>query len=406
MNRTIKNSDTRFLPVLLGTDANCYGMARAFHEAYGIKSLALGKFPLLETRKSRIVEVHTHPDFDKAPTFLSTLDDVASLYKGYYDALLLIACGDRYTELVCEHKEELSKRFVIPYIDHALKLQLENKADFYDMCDRYGLPYPATHIVTAESQEDLDLPFDFPVALKASNSIEWLEIDFPGKKKAFKVDSPEELQDLVHKSYAAGYTDKLIIQDFIPGGDDAMYVLNSYSNDQGKVQMMCLGHCLLEDHTPAGVGNYNAILQEGNDDLYKTYQRFLEAIGFIGFANFDLKYDTRDGQYKVFEINIRQGRSSYFTTASGCNLATWLVRDRVEGIHLETPHYHNNPTLWLHVPVDFFLDYVPKDELPRIRRLINEGRVSNTLLYEKDLGLYRRLMINRFYHGQRKRMLT
>jgi len=56
--------------------------------------------------------------------------------------------------------------------------------------------------------------------------------------------------------------------------------------------------------------------------------------------------------------------------------------------------------------VDFFLDYAPEDELPRIRRLINEGRVSNTLLYDKDLGLYRRLMINRFYHGQRKRMLT
>lgn len=404
MNRTIKNTDYRFLPVLLGTDANCYGMARAFHEAYGISSLALGKFPLLETRKSRIVEVHTRPDFDQTEAFLATLDEVASLYKGFYDQLLLIACGDRYTELICENKAQLEKRFVIPYIDQALKLQLENKADFYQMCEAHDLPYPATVIVSKETQDQIDLPFDFPVALKASNSIAWLEIDFPGKKKAFKVETRAELEDLVHKAYAAGYRDKLIIQDFIPGGDDAMYVLNSYSNAQGKVQMMCLGHCLLEDHTPAGVGNYNAIVQEANQDLYQTYQAFLEAIGFIGFSNFDLKYDARDGQYKVFEINIRQGRSSYFATASGCNLASWLVRDRVDNIQLETPHYHDNPHLWLHVPVDFFLGEAAESHLPQARRLINQGRVSNTLLYNRDLGLYRRLMINRFYHGQRKRM--
>ena len=31
-------------PVIVGADLNCYNVARAFHEAYGVKSHAFGRY--------------------------------------------------------------------------------------------------------------------------------------------------------------------------------------------------------------------------------------------------------------------------------------------------------------------------------------------------------------------------
>ena len=49
--------------------------------------------------------------------------------------------------------------------------------------------------------------------------------------------------------------------------------------------MMCLGRCILEEHTPYGIGNYRAIISEGNEEIYITIQNFLEDIKYVGFSN-------------------------------------------------------------------------------------------------------------------------
>ena len=40
---------TNIIPVMLGADLNCYNLARAFHEAYGVKSWCFGRYKMAPT---------------------------------------------------------------------------------------------------------------------------------------------------------------------------------------------------------------------------------------------------------------------------------------------------------------------------------------------------------------------
>ena len=49
-------SSLRFQPLLFGGDINVYSVARAFHEAYGVKSVAFGKYPAFPCQGSAILD--------------------------------------------------------------------------------------------------------------------------------------------------------------------------------------------------------------------------------------------------------------------------------------------------------------------------------------------------------------
>ena len=88
---------------------------------------------------------------------------------------------------------------------------------------------------------------------------------------------------------------------------------------------------MLEYYDPKSVGNYAAILSRGDTLLYDKMQRFLQAIGYVGFSNIDMKYDSRTRRYVLFEINPRLGRSSFFCRAAGINMMKLLTEDVVYG---------------------------------------------------------------------------
>ena len=125
---------------------------------------------------------------------------------------------------------------------------------------------------------------------------------------------------------------------------------------------------------PKALGNHAAIITEYNEPLMTKLKAFLEDVGYTGFANFDIKYDSRDGSYRVFEINLRQGRSNYYVTGAGLNIARYVVEDRVLGSDLGPCVMNEKETFWHSVPRAVVYKYV-KDPafVEKARRLVREG---------------------------------
>lgn len=383
-----------FIPVLLGGDANAYGMARSFFEEYGIASRAIGKGAFHICKNSRIMTFEvTEPRLEEDEVFVKTLLDYAAARtkERPETPLLLVPCGDNYTKMLVRNQDALREAYRFCIMSPEQFDLVSTKERFYGTCEKYGLEFPQTAEITPETAEGFQPPFDFPIIVKPSNSVAYWNCDYPGKKKVFVVQNADELARITKGVYSSSYHDNLIVQDFVPGDDSRMRVMNCYSDTAGRVKMMCLGDVLLEEHTPLGIGSYGAIMTGYNEQINAQIKGFLEEIGYVGFSNFDLKFDVRDGSYKLFEINPRQGRSSYFTTASGKNLARYLVRDVIEGedhpIDIATL---DDEVLWTMVPLSVIRTYVSEpDVLARAERLIGAGKVSRSYICPEDRSLSR-----------------
>jgi D-aspartate ligase len=132
------------------------------------------------------------------------------------------------------------------------------------------------------------------------------------------------------------------------------------------------------------IGNYVAIISYGDEAIYETVEQLMAHIDYFGFFNIDMKYDPRDGSYKIFDFNPRQGRSSFFTTLAGYNLAQYVVEDLIEGKRDACTHA-TSEVLWVGVPKSIVRRYAREGEAKRrALELMREGRVGTTVFGAHD----------------------
>lgn len=375
-----------FIPILLGNDVNSYSCARAFHEAYGIHSVAFGKIDTSPNAHSKII------DFTANRAILEE-DNLTKAINGIADAhpdtkILVVACADDYLKAVMAQRNQFSSNVMTNhYIDLDMCLELTHKAAFYELCSQYGFDFPDTLVYTQKMGRTFEIPFDYPLILKPANSVAYYEHPFQQQHKVYIIQDAAHLFSVIDAIYASGYNDSLILQDMIPGDDAAMRVLTTYSDRNKKVKMVALGHTLLEEHTPTGMGNHAVIINDENTELQQKVVSFLESIGYVGFANFDIKYDKRDGKYKFFEINVRQGRSSYYITGAGENIMKLLVDDQLEDKELPLKVV-NEPHVYTVIPRRLARRYIHSSETKAIYdTLCREGKVVNPMFYRPDFSL-------------------
>lgn len=376
-----------FIPVIFGNDINVYSVARAFYEMYKVKSYVFGKALEGPCFGSMMIEFTENKMADQKDELMEAVNIFADLHRD--KKILVIGCGDNYVKSITQNKENFLNNVVVPYADFEMLNTLMDKEKFYLLCDKHGIEYPKTFVCTMENKDDFDLPFSAPYILKPANGVMYFANRFEGQKKVFKLESGDKLRDTVDKIYKSGYTDNLIIQEFIPGDDTYMRVLTNYSDRQGRVKLMALGHVLLEEHTPYGIGNHAVIINEYNEELMLKFKSFLEDMGFTGFSNFDIKLDSRDGKFKVFEINTRQGRSNFYVTGSGYNIASYFVDDFIKCVPIEE-RLVKNERLWMVVPYYVAMKYISDSKYrDEIKRLIREEKFANPLYFDADNKLSR-----------------
>lgn len=374
--------EREFIPVLLGGDINTYSVARAFYEEYQVKSYIFGKYATGPSYGSKIINYYPNPKIDQDDYFLMRVNSFAKKHAN--KKIVLIGCGDSYVALISKHKAELAKNIIAPYIDFELMDSLQQKEIFYSLCEKHGVPYPGTLIYDKSMGLDFEVNFPYPMILKPSDSIAYWEHPFETQNKVYTIHDRAELEKVITDIYDAGYPDKLILQDMIPGNDENMRVLTSYSDKNGKVKMMCLGHVLLEEHTPHGIGNHAIIITEPQEELMGNVKALLEDMHYIGFSNFDIKYDKRDNKYKFFEINTRQGRSNYYVTHSGYNVARYIVEEYVYGKEAEFK-IADEEYLWMVVPKAVAFKYVKEEEnLKKLKKLLKEKKSCNPSFMKGD----------------------
>ena len=390
-----------FFPIILGSDENAYGNARLIKEKYGIKPLLLCKRILIPTRHSRIVEYKTIENFDKESVFPDALLSVLTEYKKKYSRIVVIPCSDYYSMLMSKYYDCFEGLISNKFIPYSLFRTLDTKDKFYELCDKYSLPYPKTVIISYENRENiLPFPFEYPVVLKPenSNATEYLSCDFEKKKKVYYLYSDKDYLEIARALTEAGYKGKLIAQEFIEGGDDAMRVVNSYSSNDGRVRISCMGQPLIEEYSPHMLGNYAAIISRGEEPIYNDVTRFLEAVGYTGFSNFDIKYDSKRGKYYFFEINPRPGRSSFFVRAAGFNLMEAMINDAVYERDLP-PEYSYNTALWSNVPMGIIKKYVKNKALKK-EALSMKRTCLFTLINREEKSIKRMYRVARYYISQ------
>ncbi|NMA77753.1 MAG: hypothetical protein GX960_10955 [Actinomycetales bacterium] len=387
-------SAVEFTPVVVGGDIGAYSLARAFHEAYGIRTVVVSRLAGWVVGTSSLIDnVRCEDPFDPA-ALAPVLQEIADARPGR--PLLLLGSADATVKPIIRIRDEigLDERYIAPYIDLDTFAAATEKQNFTRLCQDLGVDHPGTLVVdlAEEIPSELEVPFAFPVIAKPAEVSEWKRIEFPGKNKVHTVATPQELRELLTMIRGAGYRESIIVQDRIPGDDQYMRILTVYCDADSRVRFASYGHTLLEEHAPGAIGNPAAIITGVDREMVAQAQRLCEELGWVGYANFDLKHDRRDGRTKFFELNPRLGRSNYYVTAGGHNPVTWYVDEHLraalpqqgpgsgigeDGILQEQPE-----VLYTVVPLSLVKRYTTLPEArARLRRVLKARRIGNPLHY-------------------------
>jgi D-aspartate ligase len=225
----------------------------------------------------------------------------------------VFALADDDLNTIAAAQARLAERFVFPFPEWPVLERLQDKRIQVEDARAAGVPTPRT---SAAPTDDLG----FPVLVKPARPDEFRRAF---GVKAFRCETREELDE----AWARSLPYDPLVWEWIPGGDDELYTLGSYVARDGTALGLFCGRKLLQD--PPGIGNARVAEAVWVDEVVDQGLALLGRLGFHGVSQVEFKRDSRDGAYKLMEVNPRLWQWHALAAACGVNLAHIALRDLV-----------------------------------------------------------------------------
>lgn len=241
-----------------------------------------------------------------------------------FHGTLLIPTSDEALAAASRFKVKLQEHYVVGCPGWDTARACLDKALTAQLAEDRGLPAPRTVVArTLDEAVAASRSLGFPLLVKPAQSHLYRRIF---KRKLAQVGDRAELEQRYSEAEAAGL--EVMIQEVIPGNDNDVVNYNSYCCD-GEVLVEFTARQLRK--APPKFGSPRVLISEWIPEAITPGRDTIAALGFSGFANIEMKRDSRDGRYKLLDVNARHNMSSLLAVRCGVNFPMIEYRHRIRG---------------------------------------------------------------------------
>ncbi len=236
---------------------------------------------------------------------------------------ILIPTTDYAALFVADHADVLKEWFIFANQSAELVHSLYNKKEMFYLAKKLGIPTAETTF--PQGREDVSTFLrhaNFPIMLKG---IDGELLSERAGQKMFIVRNTRELFEK-YSQIEDPENPNLMLQEYIPGGDDTVWMFNGYFNQESECLFGLTGKKIRQFPPYRGSTSLGICLK--NETVEKTTKEFMKAIDYKGILDIGYRYDARDGMYKVLDINPRIGVTfRLFVDDRGMDVARALYLD-------------------------------------------------------------------------------
>ncbi|MGI9424197.1 MAG: hypothetical protein ACR2PA_13480 [Hyphomicrobiaceae bacterium] len=256
--------------------------------------------PVIKSKYCRGSYFHTlaQDDYSSLITLLQSISTELA------EKPILIATSDELAIMVAEQHEKLTPHFLIAQNTNDLTRRLADKMEMFRLAEEHGLPTPTTVLPKSyEEAEQFADDLSYPVMLKA---VFGNRMQARSGRKMARADTKQELLSTYRELEDPEFPN-IMLQELIPGDDDQVWIFNGFFDDQSHCSVPFTGKKIRQ--FPIHVGAASLGECSWNERVARQTTDFMAKIGYRGILDTGYRYDARDDQYKVLDINPRVGQA-------------------------------------------------------------------------------------------------